>query len=205
MKSLESWRFERSPIVRPNRPFHSCLLSRHWAKVRLRVTLFWSKPPCFSYVNDAALALMNNNLHKKYREVSAKTRSPPASFSFKGRATKHNCKMVYSALCCLLFQLACCLSEFSSVDPKSSSDDWSIPSCEVWPAIVCFSLGYRSAVRVKPYSCVRWQFRRGDSVPESSLPVSQPGNSLWQWRFAFNVQQMVFSHMIRRPCCCTKQ
>ena len=148
---------------------------------------------------------MNNNLHKKCSEVFAKTMLPPASFSFKGRATKLNCKMVYSLVCCLLFRLACFLSEFSNVDPKSSRDDCSSLSCEVWPAMVCFSLGYRSAVRVKPYSCVRWQFRRCDSVPESSLPVSQPGNSLWQWRFSFNVQHMVFSEVIRRPCCCTKQ
>ena len=33
--------------------------------------------------------LISTNLHKKSREVSIKTRSPPASFTFKGRATKH--------------------------------------------------------------------------------------------------------------------
>ena len=33
--------------------------------------------------------LISMNLHKKSGEVSIKTRSPPASFSFKGQATKH--------------------------------------------------------------------------------------------------------------------
>ena len=51
-------------------------------KVRLDVTLF-------PYVNDAVLMLISRNLHKKSSEVSIKTRSPPASFSFKGQATKH--------------------------------------------------------------------------------------------------------------------
>ena len=35
------------------------------------------------------LLLISNNLDKKGRKVSIKTRSPPASFSFKGQATKH--------------------------------------------------------------------------------------------------------------------
>ena len=33
--------------------------------------------------------LVTRNLHKKSSEVSIKTRSPPASLSFKGQATKH--------------------------------------------------------------------------------------------------------------------
>ena len=33
--------------------------------------------------------LFSTNLHKKSSEASIKTRSPPASFSFKGQATKH--------------------------------------------------------------------------------------------------------------------
>ena len=33
--------------------------------------------------------LISRDLHKKNREVSNKTRSPPASFSFKGQANKH--------------------------------------------------------------------------------------------------------------------
>ena len=40
------------------------------------------------YVNDDVLKLISTNLHKKSNEVSIKTRSPPASFSFKGQATK---------------------------------------------------------------------------------------------------------------------
>ena len=47
------------------------------------------KPPCFSYANDAALMLISRNLHKKSSELSIKTRSTPASLSFKGQATKH--------------------------------------------------------------------------------------------------------------------
>ena len=41
------------------------------------------------YVYDAVLMLMSRNLHQKSSDVSIKTRSPPASFSFKGQATKH--------------------------------------------------------------------------------------------------------------------
>ena len=33
--------------------------------------------------------LISRNLHMKSSEVSIKTRSPPASLSFKGQATKH--------------------------------------------------------------------------------------------------------------------
>ena len=33
--------------------------------------------------------LISRNLHKKSIEISIKTRSPPASFSFKSQATKH--------------------------------------------------------------------------------------------------------------------
>ena len=44
---------------------------------------------CFSYRNDAVLMLISTNLHMKSSEVSTKTRSSPASFSFKGQATKH--------------------------------------------------------------------------------------------------------------------
>ena len=53
------------------------------------MTLLYYKPFCFSYANDAALMLIRRNLHKKSSEVSIKTRSPPASLSFKGPATKH--------------------------------------------------------------------------------------------------------------------
>ena len=50
---------------------------------------------CPSYANDAVILLISRNLHNKSSEVSIKTRSTPASVSFNGQATKHNCKMVY--------------------------------------------------------------------------------------------------------------
>ena len=40
-------------------------------------------------MNDAVLKLISKNVHKKRSEVCIKTRSPPASFSFKGQAIKH--------------------------------------------------------------------------------------------------------------------
>ena len=45
--------------------------------------------PCFSHVNDAVLMLISMNLHMKSSKVSIKTRSTPASLSFKGQVTKH--------------------------------------------------------------------------------------------------------------------
>ena len=42
----------------------------------------------FSHVNDAVLMLISRNLHMKSSKVSIKTRSTPASLSFKGQATK---------------------------------------------------------------------------------------------------------------------
>ena len=51
---------------------------------------------CFCYVSDAVLILIRRNLHKKSSEVCIETRSPSASFSFKGQATKHRTvNMVY--------------------------------------------------------------------------------------------------------------
>ena len=43
----------------------------------------------------ASLMLITRNLHKKSSEVSIKRRSPPASLSFKGQATKHYLKFVF--------------------------------------------------------------------------------------------------------------
>ena len=73
-----------------NRPLHTCFLGclafeKKWG---------W-RWPCFDrvshlfYVNDAVLMLISRNLQKNAREVVIETRSPPASFSFKGQATKH--------------------------------------------------------------------------------------------------------------------
>ena len=56
----------------------------------LKVTLLRQKPHWFSCVN------CYYNWHKNsIRKVSIKTMLPPASLSFKGQATKHNCIMVY--------------------------------------------------------------------------------------------------------------
>ena len=41
------------------------------------------------YVNDAVLVLISTNLNKTSSDVSIKTRSTAASFSFKGQETKH--------------------------------------------------------------------------------------------------------------------
>ena len=66
-----------------------CLVSWPLNESEVGVDLALKKPPCFSYVNDAVLMLIRWNLHKKSSEVSIKTRSTPASLSFKGQATKH--------------------------------------------------------------------------------------------------------------------
>lgn len=41
------------------------------------------------YVNDAVLMLISTDLNKTSSDVSIKTRSTAASFSFKGQETKH--------------------------------------------------------------------------------------------------------------------
>lgn len=55
--------------------------------------------PRFSGVKDAVLVSVSRNLRKKSSKVSIKTGSTPATFSFKGQATKHNCKMAKLAIC----------------------------------------------------------------------------------------------------------
>ena len=67
--------------------------------------LFWLKLPCFSYASDAVLMLISSNLHKKSSEVPIETRSPPAPFSFKDRATMKDThgKMVYLSLIVRIF------------------------------------------------------------------------------------------------------
>ena len=50
-----------------------------------RVDLVLIETSLLSYAHDA----VSRNLHKKSSEVSIKTRSTPASLSFKGQATKH--------------------------------------------------------------------------------------------------------------------
>ena len=53
------------------------------------LTWFWLKPPSFSYVNDALHIVVSRKLCTKSSDVSIKSRSMPASLSFKGQATKH--------------------------------------------------------------------------------------------------------------------
>ena len=66
-----------------NRPFYSSLLSC------LAFEWKWGwRWPCFDR-NDAVLMLISRNLHMKSSKASIKTRSTPASLSFKGQATKH--------------------------------------------------------------------------------------------------------------------
>ena len=49
-------------------------------------------PHYFPYVSDAVLIVISRNLHKKSSEVSGKTRSTPASLSFKDQAKKRKKK-----------------------------------------------------------------------------------------------------------------
>ena len=74
-------------------------------KVRLELTLLWQKPPCFTYVNGALLVLIGGNLRKKRSEVSFKTRSTLASFSFIGQATKHT-TVKWSMSVCWVYTIA---------------------------------------------------------------------------------------------------
>ena len=74
-----------------NRPFYSCVLSCQAFEWKWG----WSWPDfdrhltAFSYVNNAVLNLLTRrNLHKKRSELSIKTRSSPASLSFKGHPIK---------------------------------------------------------------------------------------------------------------------
>lgn len=72
-----------------NRPFYNCLLTC----LAFACNGGWGWP-FFSYVNYAVLVQISGTLRKESCEVSSKT--APASSSFKGQATKHNCKMVHS-------------------------------------------------------------------------------------------------------------
>ena len=63
----------------------------------------WSWP-CFDsnlsifFGNDTVPMLISRNLHKKSREVSIKARSPLASLSFKGQATRHTTVKINNGL-----------------------------------------------------------------------------------------------------------
>ena len=57
----------------------------------MAVTLFCYKPSCFSYVNDHVHGLISMRIPRfaYERKICNKTRSPPASLSFKGQGTKN--------------------------------------------------------------------------------------------------------------------
>ena len=74
-------------------------------KVRLVLTLLCYRSLSFSYVNDVVVMLISNNLHKKSREVSIKTRSTPASLSFIGQVTKHTTVKWTIEFCTYTWQL----------------------------------------------------------------------------------------------------
>ena len=76
--------FMQKKIQCPNRPFYSCVLSC----LAIEWKWDWSWP-CLDRNFPAVLMLISRNLHKKSSKVSIKTRSTPASLSFKGQATKH--------------------------------------------------------------------------------------------------------------------
>ena len=50
---------------------------------------------------NAVLMLISNSLHKKGSKVSIQTRSPPASLSFTGQATKQTTEKRYVGFCSL--------------------------------------------------------------------------------------------------------
>ena len=66
-----------------------CLLAWPLNESEDGVDLVLTETPCFSYVNGAVLVLISRNLAQKSSEVSIKTRSTPASLSFKDQATEH--------------------------------------------------------------------------------------------------------------------
>lgn len=76
----------------------SALLMEHFTVVCLLLPAafeWWCWPcfdrnlPAFLIVNDAVLMLISRNLSQKSSEVSIKTRSTPASWSFKGQVINH--------------------------------------------------------------------------------------------------------------------
>ena len=81
------------------RPFYSnccMLLPGLWMQARLKATLLWYKPLCFSHFNVTQLTLEQPNLHHKRSEVCIKTKTPPASMIFKGQVTEQT-TVIWSA------------------------------------------------------------------------------------------------------------
>ena len=60
-----------------------------WIKARLKLTLFWYKPHCFSYENHVVVMITNFYLHNNSSEGCMKTSSTPASLLFKSLVTEH--------------------------------------------------------------------------------------------------------------------
>ena len=69
-------------------PFHSCVLRCLFFESEVGGDLVLTETSLLFLCLDAVLMLNSRNLHKKSSEVCIKTRSPPASFSFVGQATK---------------------------------------------------------------------------------------------------------------------
>ena len=66
-----------------------CLVTWPLNESEAGVDLVMIQTSLFFYVNDVVVMLISKNLHNKSSKVSIKTRSTPASLSFKGQVTKH--------------------------------------------------------------------------------------------------------------------
>ena len=77
------------PVGRIDHFTVSCLVAWPLKESEAGGDLVLIETSLLSHVNDAVLMLISGNLHMKRSEVSIKTRSTPASLSFKGQGTKH--------------------------------------------------------------------------------------------------------------------
>ena len=77
-----------------------CLVAWPLSESEAGVDLVLIETPSFSY---AVLMLTCRNLHKKSSDVSIKSRSTPASLSFKGQATKHT-TVKFAVVCSCFLQ-----------------------------------------------------------------------------------------------------
>jgi len=60
-----------------------------WMTARLEVTLLWHRPGCFCKVNKVVLKKTGLHLDEKSGNSCIRGRSPPASLTFTGQATRH--------------------------------------------------------------------------------------------------------------------
>ena len=65
-----------------------------WMEARLKVTLFWYRPPCFCCVNQVVLILPNWDLNEKAGLYQSKVNSSLTTIQRPGNWA-HNCKMTY--------------------------------------------------------------------------------------------------------------